>query len=128
MEARVANPGEEVQALHTRVAQAAPAAAVVVLLLLATWLDGAFDLRYWAPIAVLGLVALAAARATGGIRIEPGPRRLAVAAIWAFAAWVALSALWADSAALAWEGAARTVLYASAVTLAVALPRRDQAI
>jgi tetratricopeptide (TPR) repeat protein len=108
-------------------AAAAPAAVLTLLLILSTWYDGAFDLRYWAPIAVLGLVALVVAQLGGGIQIERGPRLVALVAIWAFAGWTMLSAAWADSAALAWEGAARTILYASAITLALAIPTRRQA-
>jgi hypothetical protein len=98
------------------------------LLISATWLDGAFDLRYWAPIAMLGLVTLVAAQLAGGIRIDRGPRLIAVAAIWAFAGWTLLSAAWAESPALAWEGAARTILYATLVTLGLAVPTRRQAL
>ena len=87
MQARVANPREEAEPLRNSLAEAAPAAALALLLVLATWLDGAFDLRYWAPIAVFGLAALVAAQLTGGITIERGPRLLAAIAVWAFAGW-----------------------------------------
>ncbi len=128
MQVRVANPREEAEPLRNSLAEAAPAAALALLLVLATWLDGAFDLRYWAPIAVFGLAALVVAQIAGGIRIEPGPRLLAAIAIWAFAGWTALSAVWADSAGLAAEGAARTVLYAALVTAALAIPSRRLAL
>jgi O-Antigen ligase/Tetratricopeptide repeat len=107
---------------------AAPAAVVAVLLLLGTWSDGAFDVRYWAPIAVLTIAFLVAMLLAGGLRIDRGPFALAVAAFWGLAAWTALSALWAESPALAWEGAGRTVLYAALVTLVAALPGRRQAL
>ncbi len=107
---------------------AAPVAVVALLLLLGTWLDGAFDLRYWAPIAILTLAFLVSSLVAGGLRIERGPFAVAAAAFWGLAAWTALSALWAESPALAWEGAARTTLYAALVTLVATLPGRRQAL
>lgn len=96
------------------------AGAVALLLLAAVWLDGAFDLRHWAPLGAFVTAVLAAMLFTGALR-PPASRHLQVAlgALWAFAAWTLLSALWADSTALAWEGAARTVLYAGVVTIAL---------
>jgi tetratricopeptide (TPR) repeat protein/uncharacterized membrane protein YgdD (TMEM256/DUF423 family) len=106
----------------------APLAVIALLLLLATVQDGAFDLRYWAPLTLLVLVVLAAMVFGDGLRL---PRSRAVivvlAAIWGFAAWDLLSAAWADSAARAWEGGARTLLYAALVTVGLtALPDRRQ--
>jgi O-Antigen ligase len=125
MATRVAIPPQkQVRSRGGELAGAAAAAVLAFLLLLATWFDGAFDLRYWAPLAVLGLAALVAAQVAGAVRIEPGPRLVAVAAFWGFAAWTLLSASWAESPSLAWEGACRTILYATLVTLAMAVPAR----
>ncbi len=107
---------------------AAPVAVVALLLLIATWSDGGFDVRYWAPITVLTLAFLVASLLAGGLRIDRGPFALAVAALWGLTAWTALSALWAESPALAWEGAGRTALYAALVTLVATLPGRRQAL
>jgi O-Antigen ligase len=107
---------------------AAPVAVVALLLLIATWSDGGFDVRYWAPIAVLTLAFVVSSLLAGGLRIDRGPLAVAVAALWALTAWAALSALWAESPALAWEGAARTALYAALVTLVATLPGRRQAL
>ena len=107
---------------------AAPVAVVALLLLLATWFDGGFDVRYWAPIAILTLAFLVSSLLSGGLRIDRGPFALAVAGLWGLAAWSALSAIWAESPALAWEGAGQTALYAALVTLVATLPGRRQAL
>ncbi len=105
------------------VAGAAPLVVAGLLTLIAVWWDGAFDLRYWAPLTLLALALLLSQVAAGALSL---PRRaaplLAIGAIWAFAAFTMLSAAWADSAAAAWEGAARTLFYAALFTLAVASP------
>jgi hypothetical protein len=90
--------------------------------------DGAFALRYWALIAVLALSILIATQIAGGIQVDRGPLSIAVGLVWAFAAWTLLSSLWADSAARAWEGAARTILYAAVITVPLALRGRRQAL
>jgi hypothetical protein len=106
----------------------APILALALLLLVAVPLDGAFDLRYWAPLALLGIAVLLGAQFTGGLRIGSRPLLLAVAAVWSLAAWMMLSAAWAESAARAWESADRTILYAALVTVAATLPTRRQAL
>ena len=90
--------------------------------------DGAFDLRYWALIAVLTLTILIATQVAGGIQMDRGPLSIAVGLVWAFAAWTLLSSLWAESAARAWEGAGRTILYAAVITVPLALRGRRQAL
>jgi hypothetical protein len=90
--------------------------------------DGAFALRYWALIAILALSILIATQVAGGIQVDRGPLSIAVGLVWAFAAWALLSSLWADSAARAWEGAARTILYAAVITVPLALRGRRQAL
>jgi O-antigen ligase len=107
---------------------AAPAGAVAALLIIACAFDGAFALRYWALIAILALTILIATQVGGGIQLDRGPLSIAVGLIWVFAAWALLSALWADSAADAWEEAARTMLYAAVVTVPLALRGRRQAL
>jgi tetratricopeptide (TPR) repeat protein len=106
---------------------AVPVALVGALLVLATWSDGAFDIRHWAPAAVLACLLLAAIQVAGGLSRPSGPVLVAVAAIWAFAGLTLLSAAWAESPVRAWEGGIRTVLYAALVTLALlSLPDRRQ--
>jgi O-Antigen ligase len=95
---------------------------VGLLTLVAVWWDGAFDMRYWAPLTLLSLALLAALALAGTLSLPRGALALAAGAIWALAAYTMLSAAWADSAASAWEGAARTISYAALFTLAVAVP------
>src|SRR5262245_1806614 len=106
----------------------APAGVVALLLLLAVDYDGAFNIRYWALIAVLVLAILIAIQVAGGIRVDRGPLTIAVGLMWGFAAWTLLSSLWAQSAALAWEGADRTILYAAILTVPLVLAGRRQAL
>src|SRR3954447_15955079 len=69
-------------------------AALTVLMLLATWYNGAFALRRGAPVALcpLGLVAAAAGR--GALHAPERAARVALAGIWGFAAWTLASSLW----------------------------------
>jgi hypothetical protein len=90
--------------------------------------DGAFALRYWALITILALSILIATQVAGGIKMDRGPLSIAVALVWAFAAWTLLSSVWAESAARAWEGAARTILYAAVIRVPLALRGRRQAL
>ena len=101
-------------------------AVLGLLLLTATWFDGAFAVRHWAPVAILGLVALSVALLAGGLSVRGGAARATVAAIWAFAAWVLLSALWAESTGRALEGTGRTLLYAALFTAAITVPVRGR--
>jgi tetratricopeptide (TPR) repeat protein len=106
---------------------AAPVGIVAAIMVLATWSDGAFDIRHWAPPALLACLLLAAVQLGGGLSRPTGPVLIAVVAIWGFTAWVLLTALWSDSPARAWEGGARTALYAGLFTLALlSLPDRRQ--
>lgn len=94
-----------------------------LLALVAAWWDGAFDMRYWAPLTLLALAVLLALFLLGSLALpERGPLALAVVAIWAFAAYAMLSAAWGESADAAWEGAARTMFYAALFTLAAVVP------
>ena len=97
---------------------------LVLLLLLATWFDGAFALRHWGPVAILALVISAAAAFSGAIRLEDRWVRDAVVAIFVLAGWSTLSAVWAESPGRALEGGARSLLYASLFFVAVATPGR----
>ena len=94
--------------------------------MIAAGYDGAFALRYWALIAILALTILISTQVAGGIQLDRGPLSIAVALIWVFVAWILLSSLWADSAARAWEGAARTMLYAAVITVPLTLRGRRQ--
>ncbi|MET0304755.1 MAG: O-antigen ligase family protein [Solirubrobacterales bacterium] len=102
---------------------AAPLLFVALLTLAALWWDGAFDMRYWAPLTLLSLSLLLALTVAGALSLPArGALAVALAAIWAFAAFAFLSAAWSQSPADAWEGAARAIFYAAVFTLAVAAP------
>lgn len=91
--------------------------------MVALWWDGAFDLRYWAPLTLLCLALLLVLTLVGTLSLpRHGALSVAVAAIWLFAAYTMLSAAWAESADAAWEGAARAIFYAALFTLAAATP------
>ena len=98
-------------------------ATLVVLLLTATWFNGAFALRHWGPVALLALVTATASAWSGGLRVGRGPARVALGAIFVLAAWAVLSAVWAESPGRALEGGARTLLYAVLFLMALATPR-----
>jgi O-Antigen ligase len=125
---RRARAQERLQLTRRRVLGAAPAGALAALLVIASAFDGAFDLRYWALITILALTILITTQISGGILLDRGPLSIAVGLVWAFAAWTLLSSIWADSAAQAWEGADRTILYAAVITAPLALPGRRQAL
>lgn len=92
----------------------APVGLVAVLLLLATLFEGAFALRWWAPVALLVLVLLAVGARVTRSRLEHLPAA-------ALAAWALLSAVWGDTPGPAVEGAARTMLYAGLAASGVLL-------
>jgi len=85
--------------------------------------DGGYAPTVWYPGALLFL-ALVAAVALGAARRTTVPRRvvLASALLAGFALWSSLSIGWADVKGDAWDGANRTLLYAS-VFAVFALPR-----
>lgn len=102
---------------------ALPAALLVLLLLLAGLYDGAFDVRHWGPVALFGLLLLAAMLFRAGVPPVSRPVAVALAGIWGLAAWTLASTAWAASPGLAFEGAGRVLLYAAAVSVAlVAVP------
>jgi hypothetical protein len=114
--------------LATEAIEAAPLLLAGLLTVVAVWWDGAFDMRYWAPLTLLSLALLLALVIAGTISL-PSRRALALAlvAIWAFAAYTMLSAAWSESADAAWEGAARAIFYAALFTLALATPAGGRA-
>jgi O-Antigen ligase len=125
---RRARAQERLRLTRRRVLGAAPAGAIAALLVVAAAFDGAFNLRYWSLIAILALTILIATQVMEGIHMDRGPLSIAVALVWAFVAWTLLSSLWAESAARAWEGAARTIVYAAVITVPLALRGRRQAL
>jgi O-Antigen ligase len=94
-----------------------PAVVLASLLLVASWFDGAFAVRHWAPVAILGLLMVAAAIVAGARSPHGTPVRVALICLWVFAAWTVASALWAESSGRALEGGARTLLYATLFTV-----------
>ena len=116
------DPGPREQLLAAGARAAAPLFFLALLLLVATGWQGAYAIRYWGPPAALALVVLGAVQLGGGGMRLPGVwGRVAVAAIWALAAWSMLSMLWAASAGDAWIGSARNLLYAALFTLPIVL-------
>ena len=106
-------------------AEIAPVALIGLLLVVSVWWDGAFDLRYWAPLTILSLALLLAMLLPGTLELpRRGPLALSLAAIWSFAAFVLLTALWAKSPMTAWTEAARAAFYAAIWTLAVGVGAR----
>ena len=95
---------------------ALPTALALVLLLLVSTSRGAFLLRDWGPLAIFILITLAVAGASRPLRGGP---LIAVGALWAFAVYTLLSALWGESPGHAVEGGARNLLYAGLFTLPV---------
>ncbi len=105
---------------------AAPFGVALALLLIALWSDGAFALRHWGPLAVFIFAALIFA---GTSALGSRAAAVLVVAIWAFAGWSVLSALWADSPGRALEGGATNLFYAGLVSLPLlTLPDRVWAI
>lgn len=103
--------------------EAAPLLLAALLTVVAVWWDGAFDMRYWAPLTLLSLALLLALVLAGTISLPSrGVLTLAVGAIWVFAAYTMLSAAWSESPSAAWEGAALAIFYAALFTLAVTTP------
>ena len=96
-----------------------PVGILGVLLLASSWWDSAFDLRYWTLLAIVALALLAAQLLSGALELPRGPLAVATAGIWGLAAWVLLTAVWSETAAGAWEEAARTAFYAAIWTVAV---------
>jgi O-antigen ligase/polysaccharide polymerase Wzy-like membrane protein len=101
-----------------------PSAVALVLLVIALASNGAFAVHSWAPLCVVALALLAVSPRR---RLRP-PALVAIAAIWSFAAWTALSVLWSDAQGDAIEGAARAILYAALFTVPLTtLPDRRSA-
>jgi O-antigen ligase len=107
---------------------AAPLLLAALLTVVAVWWDGAFDMRYWAPLTLLSLALLLALTVAGTISLPGrGALALAVGAIWVFTAYAMLSAAWSESPSAAWEGAALATFYATLFTLAVVTPATGRA-
>ena len=123
----VSRPAEEMRHRASPALTALPAAFAALLVVLATWQNGAFAVRHWAPPALFVLVVLAVVNGTGVVATRSRPVKVALAALWGLAGWIALSALWSESPAGAWEQANRAVLYAALVSLALTavLGRRE---
>ena len=105
---------------------AAPFGVALALLLIALWSDGAFALRHWGPLAVFIFAVLIFA---GTNALGSRAAAALVVAIWAFAGWSVMSALWADSPGRALEGGATNLFYAGLLSLPLlTLPDRVWAI
>ena len=98
-------------------------AFAVLLLVLATTSQGAYQISHWAPLALLMLAALIGALlAHGGMAFRSRARVRGCRGIWALALWSMLSMVWAKSSGNAFLAGDRMVLYAAIATLPFAFP------
>lgn len=105
-----------------------PGVFLLLLLVSSTFFDGAYQLRNWGPVALFTLASLAVLAAFGTRHPVSRPAGVALAALWLLAAYTALTALWSDAPARAWEDANRWLLYAALTAVAVrAIPGRREA-
>jgi hypothetical protein len=95
---------------------------LVVAAAATVFLDGLYDLRHWAPVALM-LLALAFAAAITGRRPAGTPAYLACAGLAALLLWSALSMTWADSVDRAWTEVNRLLLYVGILVVGLALMR-----
>lgn len=103
----------------------APTVVAILLLLIASWSDGAFQLRSWAPLAVFALVAVGA----GPRSAARGPAVWCVLALAGLAVWALISTAWSPTPGPALEGGARDALYVALVALPIlTLPSRRAAV
>jgi O-antigen ligase/polysaccharide polymerase Wzy-like membrane protein len=94
-----------------------PATYLVMLLLLSTWWQGAFELQHWAPLTLFSLAVIVTVVVVGGVRVADRRVAVGVAGLWGLAAWGLLSATWADSPGDAIEDTGRCVFYAAVFTV-----------
>ena len=99
---------------------AAPIAALVAVWLWLVFSYGGYIAVHWLPAGlVLGLFGIVAAL-LGAYPRRPGQLSLTLVALFgAYAVWVAVSALWAESATRVWLESARTFVYLLVVVLAL---------
>ncbi|MGZ4314893.1 MAG: O-antigen ligase family protein [Gaiellaceae bacterium] len=102
---------------------AMPPLLVLALVLFWSDQDGGYEPVLWYPgaLILLGLLVVVASDRRFSLRLRDR-RTLALAAIVAYAAWSALSILWAQAKADAWDGANRTLLYATAFAILACWP------
>ncbi len=122
-EARIRDSGPAGPAAH-RVSPATVAVVLsVVLLVLATTLEGAFAISRWAPLTLFVLaILIGAVLARGRLALSSPPIRAVLVGIWGLAGWSLLSMAWAQSSSDALTGAERMMLYAAIATVPFALP------
>jgi hypothetical protein len=115
-----------------RVSQATVAVGFVILLLvLATTSQGAYDISRWTPLGLFVLAILIGALVVPGrLVLRSRAAIVALCGIWGLAIWSLLSMLWAQSAGDAFIAADRMMLYAAVSTLpfVLPLPRRSLAL
>jgi hypothetical protein len=100
---------------------------IVLLLVLATTSQGAFQVSRWAPLSLFALaVLIGALLVRGTAAVVAWPARLALTGIWGLAGFSMLSMLWAQSPGDAFAGGNRLVLYAAVATLPFVLPLSRQ--
>ncbi len=98
-------------------------AFVLVVLMLATTAQGAYQISRWAPLALLVLaVLIGALLARGGLMVHSKAAVVAISSIWLLAGWSLLSMIWAQSPGDAFAAGDRMVLYAAITTVPFALP------
>jgi tetratricopeptide (TPR) repeat protein len=102
---------------------AIPPLLVVAVVLFWSDQNGGYEPVLWYPGALILLGLLVVVGSDRRFRSELRSRRaVALAAITAYAAWSALSILWAQARADAWDGANRTLLYATVFAILACWP------
>jgi hypothetical protein len=95
----------------------------VLLLVLATTSQGAFQISRWAPLALFTLaILLGSALTRGRLAVRSRATHVALVSIWGLAGWALASMAWAQSPADALASAGMLLFYAAIVTLAFVLP------
>jgi O-antigen ligase/polysaccharide polymerase Wzy-like membrane protein len=99
---------------------------VLAIFFIWDWAQGGFAPTSWYPGALflLFLVGVVVVSLGSGLTELPRASRLALVFLAAYAAWSFLSITWADARGDAWDGANRTLLYASVYALFALLPWR----
>jgi tetratricopeptide (TPR) repeat protein len=102
---------------------ATPPLLVIAVVLFWSDQNGGYEPVLWYPGALILLGLLVVVGSDRRFSLELRSRRtVALAAITAYAAWSALSILWAQARADAWDGANRTLLYATVFAILACWP------
>jgi hypothetical protein len=106
---------------------AIPPLLVLALVLFWSGEDGGYEPVLWYPgaLILLGLLVVVAGDRRFALRLRDR-RTIAIAALTLYGAWSALSIVWAQARADAWDGANRTLLYATVFAILACWPTRTR--